>query len=99
MRAGLTNQGKPNIWHNFSRLPFRPAVGEKSDRMTKKLARIPEFGFNPNPRPRPWSTPKFWLGSFGLQSKQTLNFHSQRGCDLFLVLYSFVTSSIVTTKF
>jgi hypothetical protein len=73
----LPNQGEPNIWRSFSPPPFCPAVGEKSDRMTKKLARIPEFGFNPNPRPRPWSTPKFWLGSFGLQSKQTLNFHSR----------------------
>jgi hypothetical protein len=67
----LPNQGEPNIWRSFSPPPFCPAVGEKSDRMTKKLAGIPEFGFNPNQCPSRWSTPKFWLGSYGQQSKQT----------------------------
>jgi hypothetical protein len=77
----LPNQGEPNIWRSFLPPPFCPAVGEKSDRMTKKLAGISEFGFNPNQCPSRWSTPKFWLGSYGQQSKHTLIIYELDRCN------------------
>jgi hypothetical protein len=69
----LPTMVEPIIWRSSQPPTICQWVGWESELVIKILAWIWKFGINPNGRPHPQSTPKIWLGSIRLPSKQARN--------------------------